>query len=139
MSTFSKQISQETFDSVVQENVDDFDMTKEAALADAIEQFKMQGVDLSSIDVTGGIGREEVITAIMQIKDSECADEDLVEALTTLAGLCSESCDLSERNLNLVHSNETMYPTLCLLKRDHGGVISAVLKTLLVLTRKHSE
>ena len=37
-----KRVSQETFDETVKENMDDFDMPREEAIADAIEQFKMQ-------------------------------------------------------------------------------------------------
>ena len=40
------QISQEAFDSLVKENMDDFDMPLEEALEDAINTFKLQGVDL---------------------------------------------------------------------------------------------
>jgi len=42
MAIKSKRISQETFDETVKENMDDFDMSREDAIADAIEQFKMQ-------------------------------------------------------------------------------------------------
>merc|ERR1719230_1177162 len=42
-------ISQETFDAAVQENIDEFDMEPEEALADAISQFETQGVNLSNI------------------------------------------------------------------------------------------
>jgi hypothetical protein len=44
-----KKITQETFDDVVRENVDEFDMSREDAIADAITQFETQGVDLSEI------------------------------------------------------------------------------------------
>ena len=54
-------ISQQTFDDVVRENKDDFDMSDKEALADAISQFEKQGVDLSYIDKTGGVGQEEVL------------------------------------------------------------------------------
>ena len=37
-----KVISQETFDAVVQENIDDFEMSKEEAIQDAISQFESQ-------------------------------------------------------------------------------------------------
>jgi hypothetical protein len=49
--TQSKRVSQETFDETVtvKENMDDFDMPLEEAIANAIEQFKMQGIDLSNI------------------------------------------------------------------------------------------
>jgi len=42
-------ISQDTFDEAVKENVDDLGMEPEEALADAIEQFESQGVNLSNI------------------------------------------------------------------------------------------
>ena len=46
--TNQKRVSQDTFDETVKENMDDFDMSREDAIADAIEQFKMQ-VSLSHI------------------------------------------------------------------------------------------
>ena len=50
-----KFISQETFDDVVTENIEDFEMEPEEALADAIEQFQAQNIDLSNIvKVIGG-------------------------------------------------------------------------------------
>jgi len=42
-------VSQETFDAAVQENIDEFDMEPEEALADAIQQFETQGVNLSNV------------------------------------------------------------------------------------------
>ena len=44
-----KQISQETFDAVVRENVEEFEMDLGEAIQDAKEQFKTQGVDLSNL------------------------------------------------------------------------------------------
>lgn len=38
----AKQISQETFDDVVRENMEDFEMTAEEAVADAVQQFQSQ-------------------------------------------------------------------------------------------------
>ena len=38
----AKKITQETFDSVVKENVQEFDMSPADAMQDAIEQFKAQ-------------------------------------------------------------------------------------------------
>lgn len=45
----SKKVSQEYFDSVVNENINDFGMSEQEAIDDAINQFKSQGVDLSII------------------------------------------------------------------------------------------
>ena len=49
MAALYARISQETFDQVVQENIDEFDMEPEEALADAISQFDSQGVNLDNI------------------------------------------------------------------------------------------
>lgn len=38
-----RRITQETFDAVVRENIEDFDMDSEDALREAIEQFESQG------------------------------------------------------------------------------------------------
>lgn len=38
----AKRITQQTFDDVVQENIHDFDMTVDAAIEDAIQQFQSQ-------------------------------------------------------------------------------------------------
>lgn len=43
------QISQETFDEVVKENMEEFDMELDEATRDAVQQFESQGVDLSNI------------------------------------------------------------------------------------------
>ena len=37
-----KVIEQETFDAVVQENIEEFDLSKEEAIKDAISQFEAQ-------------------------------------------------------------------------------------------------
>ena len=47
-----KRISQATFDEVVQENVEEFEMDEDEALEDAVAQFQGQGVDLSNIVTT---------------------------------------------------------------------------------------
>jgi hypothetical protein len=49
MAVKAKRITQETFDDAVRENMDDFDMERKEAIADAISQFEMQGIDLSNI------------------------------------------------------------------------------------------
>lgn len=45
----TKWITQETFDAVVKENIDDFEMDLDEAVEDAKQQFQSQGVDLSNI------------------------------------------------------------------------------------------
>ncbi|KAF7989617.1 hypothetical protein HCN44_008291 [Aphidius gifuensis] len=42
-------IKQETYDEVVKENIEEFDMSPQEAVDDAIKQFEAQGIDLSNI------------------------------------------------------------------------------------------
>ena len=55
----ARRISQETFDQTVTENMEEFEMEREEAIADAVSQFKTQGIDLSNIDTTGRADRRE--------------------------------------------------------------------------------
>lgn len=43
----ARKISQQAFDEMVQENIDDLDMDPTEALNDAIQTLTLQGVDLS--------------------------------------------------------------------------------------------
>lgn len=45
----AKRITQETFDAVVKENIDEFEMDLDEAVSDAKQQFESQGVDLSNL------------------------------------------------------------------------------------------
>jgi hypothetical protein len=56
-----RRVSQESFDEVVQGNIDDFELEAEEAVLEAIKEFELQGVDLKEIDKTyaGPDGRGE--------------------------------------------------------------------------------
>ncbi|KAF1333187.1 hypothetical protein FI667_g3008, partial [Globisporangium splendens] len=108
-----KQISQETFDECVRENVEEFDMDLVEATRDAIQQFESQQVDLSNIIKhvraasgadSGGAQPENILDQIKRIikelealaekaKGSACSSEDeqrIVANLTQLQALCDE-------------------------------------------------
>ena len=53
---------------MVSEGIEDFEMEPKEALQEAIKQFKSQGVDLRSIDISGGIGRVEMEKALESLK-----------------------------------------------------------------------
>jgi len=67
-------ISQETFDQAVQENIDEFEMEPEEALADAISQFDSQGVNLDNIvkRVPGAAAEDDppAIQAVRALQDA---------------------------------------------------------------------
>lgn len=73
------QISQEAFNAVVKENVEEFDMELAEALEDAIKTFQMQGADLSGI-ITDGSESGDNHPSVHAVKE-------LNDALTLL---CSE-------------------------------------------------
>ncbi|KAJ8675648.1 hypothetical protein QAD02_011434 [Eretmocerus hayati] len=66
-------ISQETYDEVVRENIEELDMTPEEAIKEAIEQFKAQDVDLSNIikDLSLQKNTDDITCCIKRL--SECA------------------------------------------------------------------
>mmetsp|Transcript_33906 Transcript_33906/g.74672 ORF Transcript_33906/g.74672 Transcript_33906/m.74672 type:complete len:552 (-) Transcript_33906:1013-2668(-) len=98
----AKKISQETFDEVVRENVEDFEMGDAEALADAIDQFNKQGVDMSAIDSSGGVGREEIMEAIKELercsKDASAGSAATLAALEGVAALCDKAHAMQARN-----------------------------------------
>ena len=76
-----RRISQETFDEAVQENIDDFDLEPDEAVADAVKEFELQNVDLSEIDKSyaGPEGRGEhpvVVPTEMFVKAVEDVAKD---------------------------------------------------------------
>ena len=104
-------ISQNAFDAMVKENMDDFELSKASALAETIQQLKSMGKDLSQIDITGGEGRDEIIEMINIIKKytSESTHiDDFISTLVQLCTLCHDKHVLGSRNQNLVRSNGGM-------------------------------
>lgn len=76
-----RRISQETFDEAVQQNIDDFDLDPDEAVADAVKEFELQNVDLSEIDKSyaGPEGRGEhpvVASTKMFVEAVEAASRD---------------------------------------------------------------
>ncbi len=71
-------ISQETFDAVVRENVDDLGMAQDEAVKDAVEQFKAQGMELSNISIpgSGAPGGDHPVLAALAKLDKALAEGD---------------------------------------------------------------
>jgi len=85
-------ITQEAFDAAVTENVDEFGMKPEEALAEAIAGLQLQGVDLSNVRTTlpeeGGRRQLRAVeaTAALLAAQAAAAPGDVVRAaLATLA------------------------------------------------------
>jgi hypothetical protein len=103
-----KRISQETFDEVVEENVNEFDMSKEEAIDDAIQQFKKQGIDLTNIDTTVDVeGRKSFLDHIRLINEakSPICETELTSLKTSFQHVIDgslRSSTLYRRNLSLL-------------------------------------
>lgn len=149
-----KRISQETFDEVVTENVEDFEMEPAAALAEAVKQFTSQGVDLRNIDTSGGIGRAEMEAAMAALKTfatnndvfdakinstiQQYSVEQQVEVLKSIGIMCDAACEQYVRN------REMMNPTginslLELLSPDMVPEVLTEAESLLANLSKASE
>eukprot|EP01038_Epipyxis_sp_PR26KG_P005435 gene5435-7528_t len=117
----SKRIAQNTFDDVVQENIDEFEMEPSAALGDAIEQFTKQGIDLMNIDATGDItGRnkmnqhikdaihifQSVSSTIGNDMSTEASLNSVNEIVAIIKNMIDKSYSNSSRNLILLKESE---------------------------------
>eukprot|EP00286_Rhodomonas_abbreviata_P019714 CAMPEP_0181309170 /NCGR_PEP_ID=MMETSP1101-20121128/11870_1 /TAXON_ID=46948 /ORGANISM="Rhodomonas abbreviata, Strain Caron Lab Isolate" /LENGTH=501 /DNA_ID=CAMNT_0023415635 /DNA_START=40 /DNA_END=1545 /DNA_ORIENTATION=+ len=92
--TAKKRISQETFDAAVRENMDDFDMPREEAVQDAIQQFEMQGIDLSN-----------VVTSTSCLDDSENPVLVATRKLSELAQSDAQTAELVSLQVNALISS----------------------------------
>jgi len=79
-------ITQETFDLVVTENMEEFGMDRAEAVKDAKEQFEQQGVSLVNI-VVSEQGSQVVVEAVKALFGEE-KEENLSESLTTIMNCC---------------------------------------------------
>jgi hypothetical protein len=64
-----KKISQQYFDSIVNENLNDFGMEQQEAIDDAINQLNSQGCDLSMICKFGSAEQNELFTALKKLDE----------------------------------------------------------------------
>ncbi|BDA43881.1 Armadillo repeat-containing protein 6 [Coccomyxa sp. Obi] len=81
-----KYVTQDSFDAAVQENINEFDMTPDEAVKSAVEEFEMQGADLSGIirsTAGGNIDSHPVALAVQRLAAA-------VQAATSAAGAADE-------------------------------------------------
>ncbi|GAB6019016.1 Armadillo repeat-containing protein 6 [Chamberlinius hualienensis] len=115
--TSIKTISQETFDGVVRENLEEFQMEVMEAINDAVEQFKAQGVDLYNI-----VKQVYFVDEDQRIFPSENA-KSLVDALSSK----SNADILSQLESVAVECNKGL-PNRCLL--GQYGIANYLMKML---------
>lgn len=106
-----KRITQETFDDAVKENIEEFEMSPEEAVEDAIQQFKSQGVDLSNI-ITSQTSTDD------QKGQSKPVTEKIQEALQILKEICSAATFLTDDD------KQDLLETLHILRKEFEGPFS---------------
>ncbi|CAM9565985.1 unnamed protein product, partial [Ectocarpus sp. 13 AM-2016] len=111
----AKFITQETFDEVVKENMEDFDMDRESAARDAVGQFNAQGADLSNVDTSADGVRRDARAAIKdhveRLRGFDLNDKGkgegvptsgCLEALSSVGNMCREEGAAGESNRTAV-------------------------------------
>jgi S-adenosylmethionine:tRNA-ribosyltransferase-isomerase (queuine synthetase) len=67
-SLVAKRITQETFDEVVKENVEEFEMDEKEAIAEAVKQFESQGVSLANVETPNVQALEAMVAKLDRSK-----------------------------------------------------------------------
>ncbi|XP_076066743.1 armadillo repeat-containing protein 6 isoform X2 [Oratosquilla oratoria] len=132
-----KVISQETFDSVVKENVEEFDMTLEDAVEESCKEFESQGILLSNIVKNMRISEEgsmvhdilEALKSIKEFKNSDATVEIPTESFSTFTAQCKLS--IAHR---MLATKEGAYPVLTEVLEKHDNQDEVVLLSLKALT-----
>ncbi|KAK6159374.1 hypothetical protein DH2020_006688 [Rehmannia glutinosa] len=86
----ARTISQQAFDEMVQENIDDLGMDPTEALEDAIQTLTLQGVDLSGIVTCVPGESNPVMDCLGKLKEEKTLPE-IVELLNELCVLCRDN------------------------------------------------
>ncbi|XP_021561991.1 armadillo repeat-containing protein 6 isoform X2 [Carlito syrichta] len=139
----SKRITQETFDTAVRENIEEFAMGPEEAVREAVEQFESQGVDLSNIvkmvPKVSVDGPQEPTHDVLQALDDlqkSVACSCLQEVSTHLARFCDQCKEV--KACRFLAAQKGAYPIILAswklaVKGDQGLLLQA-LSALSVLT-----
>ncbi|KAM7250711.1 hypothetical protein ACFE04_022594 [Oxalis oulophora] len=140
-------ISQDAFNELVKENIDDLGMEPDEALEDAIQTLTLQAVDLSGI-VTCVPGESNVsdnpvmqcLTRLNQLNDSSSINRfttEIVELLDKLSKLCSgEGNSGSSSNVAIANRNGGIQLVCSLCSKTTGcceSLLLSGLKTLALL------
>ncbi|XP_060822387.1 armadillo repeat-containing protein 6 homolog [Bombus pascuorum] len=125
-------ITQETYDEVVNENMEQFSMTPKEAIEDAVKQFEAQGVDLSNIikDLILNDDSELIVSSLNQINNA-IEDQNYENVHHTLDKLRNElDKDIARR---IYAGKKGAYNTLIKLMKaclSNATIIKSALKAI---------
>ncbi|GMH52780.1 hypothetical protein TL16_g01305, partial [Triparma laevis f. inornata] len=152
-------VSQEAFDEVVKENMEDFEMAPDEAIADAIKQFKSQGVTLDNLDLSvptdsARAARSKFLNATSSLDScvqqdgtvslSKCTvtSDQILAALKTVAEFCAPEFENCKIYRSLLVTNAAIYTLMNFLGVTGEGsapILLANVRTLRVLTKESME
>ncbi|KAE9340866.1 hypothetical protein PR003_g10272 [Phytophthora rubi] len=140
MAAARRQISQETFDECVAENVEEFDMSLEEAVADAVQQFESQGVDLSNIIKSGAVQSadgQEPLPALLkrliaELRGLSTLEHEPDQVLSLVAQLQSVCEEVPEARV-VAGRNDAVDTLLALLDTDSAAVAASCSSLLTLL------
>ena len=101
-----KKISQDYFDSIVKENMTEFEMCAEEAIEDAVQQCKSQGCDIATICKFPPAEQKELIDALRRLD----------ELITTLLGYQLTEMTVGERDEKVAETMESTNATLAFVR-----------------------
>lgn len=133
-------ISQDAFDAMVLENMEDFELQKAEGLAETISQLKTMGKDLSHIDITGGEGREELLELIkcLKVLSSSSSEESSIALLCNLATICQDKHPLGLRNQNMMRTNGGLSALISAINASfHPSVLKQVFNLIAILCKSN--
>ncbi|XP_068197129.1 armadillo repeat-containing protein 6 [Antennarius striatus] len=136
-------ITQETFDAAVRENMEEFEMDPDEALRDTVQQFEIQGVDLSCIvkavpTVSSDEQQEEQAHEVLQVLDvlRNRKDSDSVTELMADVKRFAEHCSLGFGQRYLAAQKDA-YPVIlsyCTKTLEERDSLVTTLSALAALT-----
>ncbi|KAF9622689.1 hypothetical protein IFM89_032610 [Coptis chinensis] len=134
-------ISQEAFEVVVKENIEDLDMDPNEALQDAIHTLTLQGVDLSGIvtcipGVTS-VNDNPVIQCLDQLKElvdhNDSNLKEIVNVLDNLCNLCSVQDSSSNVSIAMRNGGLDLLISICSKFKLRQRVLVSAFKAMSVL------
>lgn len=137
-----RSISQEAFDELVKENIDDLGMEPAEALHDAIETLTLQGVDLSGIVTCvpgeGGVKDNPVVQCLDGLKEFDGGSEDRnLDSMAELFEKLAELCTAQGSGNAAIATRNGAVELVCSLSSkigvDHGRVLVSALKAMAAL------
>ncbi|KAI4466897.1 hypothetical protein MML48_2g00018927 [Holotrichia oblita] len=141
----SLQITQETFDNTVRENVSEFEMSVEEAIKETIEQFSAQGVILTHIVtdwmMASSANSLELVDAIRQLNELTSGESMDLQALITQLSIIRAECDKG-LNYKVLAGREGAYSVIMTVLCNYDSDVNIVkecLSTLISLMTQNSD